>query len=104
MASSPLRQLLVDCGLWVGPISEWVSAQGLETSDDLRCFFKLPDDAEAAGGTLLWLAWVKTVDSGPGDRCLLVLSARTEAWNNLPHQLWARVIGNDTTRPAFVLS
>ena len=79
MASPPLRQLLVDCGLWLGPVSEWILAEGLQTSDDLRCFSTKPDDAEAAGGILLKLAWDTTVASGPTDRCLLLLNARIDA-------------------------
>ena len=54
-------------------------AEGLHTSDNLRCLLTRPGDAEAAGGTFLKLAWEKAVASGPTDKCLLAPSARTDA-------------------------
>ena len=51
-----LREAMLAAGLWVKPMMEWIEAEGLETVDDLRCYFSSQEAADEVG-PMVGLAW-----------------------------------------------
>ena len=78
MAVSPLRSALSQRGLWIESLAAWVHKEGLESLDDLRCFFRTVEDVEAAGVPLLPVAWEFATAQGPTDWSVRVLDARRQ--------------------------
>ena len=75
---TPLQISLGNAGLWLAPVQRWIDAEGLETTDDLRCYFRSAVAAGVQGGPLLRLAWEHCSAVGPTDQSLMVLRARRE--------------------------
>ena len=78
MAVSPLRSALSQRGLWIESLAAWVHKEGLESLDDLRCFFRTAEDVEAAGVPLLPVAWEFATAQGPTDWSVRVLDVRRQ--------------------------
>ena len=77
-ASLPgLRAALLDVGLWVQPLIQWVETEGLDTTDDLRCYFNDQEKADAAGG-FIGIAWALCCGKTSG-QSLKVMRCRMES-------------------------
>ena len=91
-SSSGLHAALLGVGLWVQPLIEWVETEGLETVDDLRCFFKCQEKADAVG-VLVGLAWTVCRDTKACDQSLKVVQCRLSCAEE------ARRMGRALARP-----
>ncbi len=78
MAVSPLRSALSQRGLWIESLAAGVHKEGLESLDDLRCFFRTAEDVEAARVPLLPVAWEFVTAKGPTDWSVRVLDAQRQ--------------------------
>ena len=87
-----LHEALLNVGLWAQPLIQWVEAEGLETVDDLRCYFSSQEAADVAG-PMVGLAWSLCSDTPAADRSLRVLQCRLECAED------ARRMGRALARP-----
>ena len=89
-----LQKVLLEIGLWVKPLSDWVQDEGLETIDDLRFYFDGREAADRAG-PMVGLAWSRCGEVTAADRSMEVLRSRRSSAEE------AASMGRILTRPTL---
>ena len=94
VSATGLHEALLNVGLWAQPLVQWVEAEGLETVDDLRCYFSSQEAADEAG-PMVGFAWSLCCDKLASDRSLRVIQCRLECAEE------ARRMGRASSRPSL---